>query len=114
MANYPARSLRMKEGLVLVEHRSWKGREQFALARYYLIGPAYAHSYPYETFLRFMSVRNFIRVFDGWTPGNERDADLLTDFLSGELHRVTKSDEDRAQSEEFIKRLQERQPDSAT
>ncbi len=107
MATYPVETGRIRDAMILVQHRSWKAREQFALARYYLVGTVWANSYPYEAFSQFMSLGNYVRIFDGWQPSAHRDVSLLTYFLGIALSKMAKKEEDRRRVDELMNRLWE-------
>ena len=97
------------EAIQLLPHRSWKASDQVALARYYLQRMPFASEQPYEAFISFMSVPNFLMVLREHLPNASSDRlGLLHYHLSTLLKRRAKSDSEVAGCDELladIKRL---------
>ncbi|MCD9150164.1 hypothetical protein [Pseudophaeobacter flagellatus] len=90
---------------VTIKHRSWKVADQFRLARRFLQGRAFASARPYQDFLSFMSLENFLKVVaDGLSDIPEDRLDLLFYYLVPALRKAAKNDLQLKKVEEFIDR----------
>lgn len=91
------------EAIQLIPHRSWRRADQMALARYYLQGMPYASERPYEAFLSFMSIPNFLRVMREHLPNSTLDhLGLLHYHLFPLLERHAKSNSEVVVCGEFL------------
>lgn len=75
--NYPISHPDYGYAFYLMHHRSWKVQDQIFLADYYLQKIPFASSFPYEVFLSFMSINNFLKVLDKYVPFIEVDRKSL-------------------------------------
>jgi hypothetical protein len=91
------------EAIQLLPHRSWKRTDQLALASYYLQRMPYASERPYEAFISFMSIHNFLRALREHLPNASSDRlSLLHYHLSPLLERHAKSESDVAECNKFL------------
>lgn len=88
---------------VTIKHRSWKVADQFRLARHFLQGRAFAGGRPYEDFLSFMSLENFMKVVTEELPDIPEDRfGLLFYYLVPSLRKAAKNDLELKKVQEFI------------
>lgn len=77
--------------------------DQICLADYYLQKIPFASSFPYEVFLSFMSINNFLKVLDKYVPFIEVDRkSLLFYYLTPILKKNIKSEKDEVLIQRFI------------
>ena len=75
-----------------IRHRSWDVEDQFRLARQFLKGHAHASPRPYEDFLSFMSLDNFLAVvLEGLRDIPKERLDLLAYHLLPLLRRTARN-----------------------
>lgn len=77
MDNYPVGSDLSGKGILIICCRTWKKKDQSRLANYYMSNKPYAHSRFYESFLKVMSIRNFINILEKKLPLNDKDLRML-------------------------------------
>ena len=86
----------------LLPHLSWKEADQLKLARHYLSKIPYASAKPYEVFVSFMTLGNFIRVLKEFLPSQEEDKSLLKYHLKSVLSNAATTDAARKSVEDFL------------
>jgi hypothetical protein len=97
------------ETIDLLRHRSWTKSDQDRLARYYLRRLPFASSRPYEVFLSFMSVRNFVNHLDRLLPYIAgQDLSLLLYHVEPLLNQAATSPSDQAAAATFLSQARER------
>lgn len=102
---YPIDSDSYGQAFHIIGHRSWKKGDQIKLARYYLNKMPFANRQPYEIFLSFMSVENFIGVVKERIPDNDQDVDLLLYHLKPAMKKVAKDDRRKEAVDKFFSEL---------
>ncbi len=102
LENCPLGSKAWGDAMSLLPHLSWKEADQLKLARHYLSKIPYASAKPYEVFVSFMTLGNFIRVLKEFLPSQEEDKSLLKYHLKSVLSNAATTDAARKSVEDFL------------
>ena len=100
--NYDIHSPNVGDVYTLVQHRSWRRKDQRRLAKKYLSNLPHASDRGYRAFLSFMAIPVFLDVLGNCCSLSRSEIDLLLYYLLPALHKNAKNASDKREISKFI------------